>query len=359
VRLLPRDRSLGYLWLVYLGLFLMTPLLRRAGAAEWAATAAALLVFLPLYFRAHWLEGPRLYPIIAGIAVLGPLFIWRNPGASAFFIYAGAFTGHAGGPRVAARLLAGLVGLLAVCVFAMHLPPQVWVAPAVLTPMLGVVSIRQAQTRRADAHLRAAREEIEQTAQVAERERIARDLHDLLGHSLSLIALKSELAAKLAERDPVRAAAEIREVEQVSRQALAEVRVAVRGYRSLGLGAELARAQKVLESAGLTVTVSAPDPAPLAPAQETVLALALREAITNVLRHAQARHCRIALDEGEGRVCLRVEDDGRGSAPEIREGFGLTSMRARIEALGGRLERDGGGGGMRLSISLPAPGRPS
>jgi len=93
-----------------------------------------------------------------------------------------------------------------------------------------------------------------------------------------------------------------------------------------------------------------------------VLALALREAITNVLRHAQARHCRIALAQADGQVCLRIEDDGRGSEAGTREGFGLTSMRARIEALGGRLDRDGGDGrgvGTRLAISLPLTGGPS
>jgi two-component system, NarL family, sensor histidine kinase DesK len=222
-----------------------------------------------------------------------------------------------------------------------------------MTPIIGTVNIRQAQIRRTSL---AAREEIEQTAQTAGRERIARDLHDLLGHSLSLIALKSELAAKLAERDPARAAAEIREVEQVSRQALGEVRAAVRGYRSLGLAAELAYAQKALEGAGLAVTVEGQPPARLAPAQETVLALALREAITNVLRHAQARRCQIHLGEADGRVCLRIHDDGRGLAEGTREEFGLTSMRERIEALGGRLDRDGAGRGTRLAISLPLSG---
>src|SRR6185436_16122242 len=246
VRLLPRDRGIGYLpylWLVYLVLFLVAPVLRRASTAEWAVTLAALPVFLVLYFRGYWLEGRRLYPIIAAIAALGALFIWRNPGAVAFFIYAGAFVGHVGPPRTAARVLAGVVALLVICVFAMHLPLSTWLPGAVMTPIIGTVNIRQAQIRRASL---ASREEIEQSAQTAERERIARDLHDLLGHSLSLIALKSELAAKLAERDPARAAAEIREVEQVSRQALGEVRAAVRGYRSLGLAAELAHAQKAL-----------------------------------------------------------------------------------------------------------------
>ena len=355
MRLLPRDRGIGYLpylWLVYLGMFLVAPVLRRAGAGEWAATLAALPVFLALYFLGYWLDGRRLYPIIAGIAALGALYIWRNPGAVAFFIYAGAFVGNAGPPRTAVRLLAGVLALLAICAFAMHLPLPTWLPAAVMTPIIGTVSIRQAQLRRTNL---AAREEIEHTAQTAERERIARDLHDLLGHSLSLIALKSELAAKLAERDPARAAAEIREVEQVSRQALGEVRAAVRGYRSLGLAAELAHAQKALEGAGLAVTVEAQPPAQLAPTQETVLALALREAITNVLRHAQARRCRIQLAEADGWVSLCVHDDGRGAAAGTGEEFGLTSMRQRIEALGGRLDREHDGG-TRLAISLPLSG---
>ena len=137
-------------------------------------------------------------------------------------------------------------------------------------------------------------EEIEHLAKVAERERIARDLHDLLGHTLSLITLKAELARKLVDRDPQRAKQEMLDVEQTSRAALADVREAISGYRGEGLAAELIRARKTLETAGISVDSDIAE-LPLTPAQETVLALALREAMTNVVRHAQARRCSVQL----------------------------------------------------------------
>jgi two-component system sensor histidine kinase DesK len=194
-----------------------------------------------------------------------------------------------------------------------------------------------------------AQEEVERLAKTAERERIARYLHDLLGHTLSLITLKSELAGKLIEDDPERAGREIREVERISREALREVRTAVAGYRSAGIAEELERTRLALEAADVQLEYFAA-PVELQPAQETVLALALREAVTNVIRHAAARTCRVALEQTAVEVRLEVRDDGRGgSAPE---GIGLASMRERVEALGGRLERPAGNG-TSLRIVLP------
>jgi two-component system, NarL family, sensor histidine kinase DesK len=186
-------------------------------------------------------------------------------------------------------------------------------------------------------------------AMIAERERISRDLHDVLGHTLSVIVLKSELASKLATTDPARAAEEIRDVERISREALAEVRAAVQGYRSAGLAAEVSNARRVLETAGVQLESSLDSPS-LPPAQEGVLAMALREAVTNVVRHARAGVCRLDLRESGGWCEMEVADDGRGGS--LPEGNGLSGMRRRIEALGGTLELDGATG-TRLRIRVP------
>ena len=197
--------------------------------------------------------------------------------------------------------------------------------------------------------LRRADEEIEHLAKLAERERIARDLHDVLGHTLSLITLKSELARKLVDRDPDRAKQEMLDVENTSRAALSDVREAIRGYRSEGIFAELARARAALETAGVTVECQTAT-LPLSPAQESVLALALREAVTNVVRHADARRCQVRLF-GEKQLCrLEVADDGVGG--DAPEGNGLRGMRERLEAIGGSLERITQDG-TRLVIQLP------
>src|SRR5438105_13442886 len=124
-----------------------------------------------------------------------------------------------------------------------------WLWPVIFTVLIGAANVHQQQRSAANARLRLAHDEIEHLAKVAERERIARDLHDLLGHTLSLIILKSELASKLADRDIERARNEIRDVERISREALTQVRAAVRGYREGGLRRELDSAREALDTA--------------------------------------------------------------------------------------------------------------
>jgi two-component system sensor histidine kinase DesK len=183
---------------------------------------------------------------------------------------------------------------------------------------------------------------------VAERERIARDLHDVLGHTLSLIVLKAELASRLAGRDPERAAAEIRDVERVSRKALAEVREAIRGYHAT-LEDEVARAGSLLRAAGIHAGLAVQLP-PLDRAREEAVALALREAVTNVVRHSGATTCAVRLSASGDACTLAVEDDGRGGI--AAEGHGLRGMRERVEALGGTV-RWACRRGTTLTVTLP------
>lgn len=213
----------------------------------------------------------------------------------------------------------------------------------------GGINLHFAEVSRGNARLRITQQEVERLAQTAERERIARDLHDLLGHTLSLITLKAELAGKLVARDPARAEVEIRELERISREALKEVRSAITGYRSEGLPAELARARLALESSGIQLEYFAV-PVELPATEETVLSLALREAITNLIRHARATTCRITLEQTEEETRIEVRDDGQGAAAP--DGVGLSAMRERIEGLGGRLEHRVGNGTV-LAMALP------
>jgi two-component system, NarL family, sensor histidine kinase DesK len=339
MRLLPDDPEIGwipYVWLIYLFPILAYPAASRASALQWGWTLAGLAAFLVLYFRSYWLEGARALGCAAGILLLGVLSSPFNPGAGTMFVYAAAVVAKAVRPRAAWALLGGIEAVLLLEAVLARLPLLTWVPAAVFTLLIGAVCIRGAEVQRANVRLRVAQEEVERLAKTAERERIARDLHDLLGHTLSLITLKAELAGKLIERDPERAGREIREVERISREALREVRTAVAGYRSEGLQAEMGRARLALEAAGLRFEYFA-QPVELDPEAETVLSLALREAVTNVVRHAGARACRIALEQTAEETRLEVRDDGRGgSAPE---GIGLASMRERVEGLGGRLER--------------------
>jgi two-component system sensor histidine kinase DesK len=357
MQLFPKDPELGwtpYAWLIYLVPFLITPLPKRASALEWALTLAGGVVFLALYFRGYWYRDRRILWCAGGILLLGVLFSPFNWGACAFFIYAAAFVAHAGAPRLSWALIGVILAVLALETWLAGLSPYVWIPGSVFSLLIGGISVHDAEVRRANAKLRMAQQEVERLAQTAERERIARDLHDLLGHTLSMITLKSELAGKLIDRDPDRAGREIREVERISREALREVRSAIAGYRSEGLQAELARARLALESSGVKLEYFT-QPVEMEPVRETVLALALREAVTNVIRHAKASTCRISLEVIDEEVRLEVRDDGRGG--RTPEGIGLSSMRERVEGLGGRLERRTDGG-TALLIALPRQGPP-
>lgn len=185
--------------------------------------------------------------------------------------------------------------------------------------------------------LRAAREALARRAVLEERLRFARDLHDLVGHSLSLIALKSELARRLLPAHPDEAAREVRDVEQGARDALRHVRAAVTGYRQPTLAGELDAARELLAAAGIDAEVRA-EAALEAPALDALLAWTVRESITNVVRHSRARRCRIVVARGDGRVRVTVEDDGRGVADAVPAGSGLTGLAERAAALGARLD---------------------
>ena len=351
MRLLPKDDELSwtpYAWLIYIVPFVATPFAReRQSTAEIIATLAGLAVFLVLYFRGYWARGREQVLIAAALVLMGIVYWPGNAGAGALFIYAAAFAGFQKQYAIRYIALIALIVLVEAWLLDMNFYRAAW--PFIFTIIIGGINMHFSQVSHANARLRLAHDEIEHLAKLAERERIARDLHDLLGHTLSLIVLKAELASKLAERDVERARTEIRDVERISRDALAEVRNAVRGYRSGGLQAEVDGARTALAAAGVALQVDV-EPVVLSPAQEAVLALALRESVTNVIRHADAKRCTIALHVAPGACVVSIADDGRGGNQPF--GTGLTGMRERIEALGGTLTRDGSRG-TTLTISVP------
>jgi two-component system sensor histidine kinase DesK len=204
--------------------------------------------------------------------------------------------------------------------------------------------------------LRAARAEIARLAVAEERLRFARDLHDLVGHNLSLIALKSELAGRLVRAAPDRAAAEIGDVERVARRALDEVREAVAGYRQPALDDELDGARELLAAAGISCQIDR-DAALLPPPLDAALGWVVREGVTNVIRHSRARHCLIRISHATGMIRAEVSDDGRGAASTTMttgNGNGLAGLTERVVGVGGRLTAGPlVEGGFRLHAELP------
>lgn len=349
----PKNKDhkwIPFIWLPYFGFFLLQPVLERASRKLWLLDGIGAVFFFIFFFGMFWDRHSRQWFHIAGMLALGVLLAPVNGGAATFFIYAGAFAPFLAGTELGAvRMLLAISAIAATETWALHLGWWFFLYAAGFPLLIGGGNIVFAARNRANEKLRKANDEIEHLAKVAERERIARDLHDVLGHTLSVIILKSELAGKLIDTDPERAKVEIRDVERISRAALADVRITIRGYRNHSLEAEIKQAKATLETAGVAVKSEEIDLV-LTPVQESVVALLLREAVTNVVRHAQARNCQLRLAPMNGSCLLEIEDDGRGGL-EV-EGNGLRGMRERVQALGGTLERVSGVG-TKLRIQFP------
>src|ERR1700694_3545816 len=219
--------------------------------------------------------------------------------------------------------------------------------------IVGLAAVARRFLLEANRQLTLAREQIARLAVGEERLRFARDLHDLLGHSLSVIALKSELAGRLIKSAPGLAAHEVEDIETVARGALREVREAVAGYRQPTLAAELAGANEALAAAGIEYHVDQ-DHTPLPPAVEAVLAWTVREGVTNVMRHSQATRCAIRIINVDRHATVEVVDDGRGGVPEA--GSGLRGLQERVVERGGALTAQSRPHeGFRLRVTLPLP----
>lgn len=341
------------MWLVFLSFFLFQPVLGHAAAREWIITGVASAVFITLYFGIFWSRPPLSYFLLSAMAAMGIGLASFNQGSSVFIIFCSSFIPWiAGTTRRAMGILGLLILVLAIDAAFFHAPVGFWATSIVVALGVAGSNIHFAEKSRADTKLRMAHEEIEHLAKVAERERIARDLHDVLGHTLSLIIVKSTLAGKLIDRHPEKAKDEIADIEKASRDAMAEIRSTLRGYSNYKISDEIQRAKLTLASAGILAESDTVDIS-MSPAQESVVALIMREAVTNIVRHSHARNCRLRLASENGACVLYVEDDGRGGLQE--EGNGLRGMRERIEALGGTLVRDTASG-TKLKFEFPLTG---
>jgi two-component system sensor histidine kinase DesK len=347
-----RRINLIYLVFVFLPL-LLDPSLRR-DAKPWLASLAAIAVFLPLYWRSYAVQQRQLLLYAIAMAVIGSALTPISFGGNTFVIYALATVGYGFSLRGSALFFCAVClaygGVLSLSGLPLWLLLPVAMIGGVV--MIGAVFGRIQSQR--NAELRLTQDEVRRLARMNERERIGRDLHDLLGHTLSLIAIKSELAGKLMTRDAGAAATQISEIESIARKALGEVREAVSGIRASGFTAELAAARLSLLSAGVSLDARIPALPQLASDIEAALALSLREAVTNIVRHAAADRVEVELQADPRSLALSISDDGRGTS--IKPGNGLTGMRERIEQLGGRLNVDSAPGiGTRLRIWLPLP----
>lgn len=338
------------IWLAYLPLFFLPWFLNAPSPPEIAGGLIGLCIFLGLYFASICEQGLRLIAYAVATLVLSFALAYAQSNWTVISIYAATMIGELRPTRRASILL----GVFAVATTIVGLfigqPALYWALGVFLMIMVGIAAISRSALEDKNYALAQAQDEVKQIAAVAERERIGRDLHDLLGRTLTLIAIKADLAAKLAPRDTAKAETEMREVAAAARNALAEVRAAVAGMTGASLGREIASAQTALAAAGITCVVEG-DAEKIEQGAGAVLAMALREAITNVIRHSGARTCRILLTRAAKGLQLTVSDDGDGEA--VREGGGIGGVRSRLAAAGGGLTVTGDADGTRLIARLP------
>ncbi|HET7472363.1 MAG TPA: sensor histidine kinase [Candidatus Limnocylindrales bacterium] len=310
--------------------------------------------------------GPSAVAVSALLVIALALCLYRpDAGWFAFFYYASvaASTIRLGRLAVAMMVAAGL-GAAGAFVVINGDPGAAFIQGLSVT-VIGTTVYSAVAVRRTNRQLVAARHELARLAVADERARIARDLHDTLGHSLSVITLKSELAGRVLDAQPRRAKAEIADVERVAREALASVRETIRGVRQPSLANELAGARSTFAAAGIEARVE-PAPEGLPDAVDAALAWAVREGVTNVVRHGDARSAEIVVEHNAGQAAVEIRNDRRPTVPDApalpdphasgtaASGTGLAGLRERIALIGGRLESGPTpDGGFRLRVTAP------
>jgi two-component system, NarL family, sensor histidine kinase DesK len=337
--------------LVFLLYYLLPWLWRPPGLLQIAVSMAALAIFLPVYLFAYRVRGRPLILACTSILAIGVALAPLGGGWTVFPVYAAAAAARLRPHRLGLRFIAGL-GVATVVTGLAWSQPVLWWAPGViLLVMVGGAGLSREAFYEQTRALVASQAEVRRLAGIAERERIERDLHDVVGRTLTLIALKADLALRLSDRDLPAAQGELRAVAEAARAGLSEVRAALAGQVGGGLAHEVSASLAALETAGIEAQLVG-DPDALPPDAGAVLAMTLREAVTNVMRHASARRCRLEVSVDATGARLVVADDGVGGL--LREGNGITGMRKRLVAAGGTLSLHAGGEGIRLVAAVPA-----
>jgi two-component system sensor histidine kinase DesK len=320
---------------------LTAPFRSRAEALTIGFTSLTVLFVLAVLITSpsvpRWPAWCRWATLLAeGVVTYLPLLFLFNEWAGMAGFFAGATLLLASG-WVAWALFAAAVGSMFVLPLLENLGPYLVAYFTLSTLVIGLVVFGLARLSAIISYVHATRGELAQLAIIRERMRISRDLHDLLGYSLSAITLKAELSKRLVDVNPAQARDELAELLDISRQALADVRTVAHGYRSISLAKEAASVTSLLATASITASVEVNCGA-LDERADTVLATVLREAVTNVLRHSTAQTCRISANRVFDVIELRILNDGvPASAASSQHQGGIANLTARLEAIGGKL----------------------
>jgi two-component system sensor histidine kinase DesK len=368
-------RLYAYFWLICLVFPIFSLIQTHPRGNSLLFAVLGLIVFIATYFWVMWPHplndrartrlGLRTsIAIITGLTIL--VFVLSTMYGSSFlwlFIGVSAIAGIMLSFRNASIVVFGLTLLtLGISVTASNgIANANWlqiIPLALLVRGLGLDMIGFVRLSDALRELQRAREQLAQQAVIEERLRMARDLHDLLGHTLSLITLKSELAGRLIEKDLNKATQEIHEVERVARQALRDVREAVAGYRQLSLRGELDGVHQILESAGIECSIEY-ETQLLPQRLDAVLGWVVREGVTNVIRHSRAKHCLIHIHSTDDTIRAEISNDGdpHHESATVERGSGLSGLAERVANEGGQLEATvqslPDGPSFRLTVEIP------
>lgn len=333
----------------------------------------AVLVFIALYVYSYAYERGRLYCILGMLLIVG-LFCYSDEASVYMAFYPAPVIGMLKGRRQFGIAIGGLAALFVSTIWYWSLYDDtdalLQFIPAMVVmlfiPFALIVGRRSKELRQ---KLNLANEEISRLSKNEERQRISRDLHDTLGHTLSLITLKSELAEKLILKQPERAVQEVRDIQATSRAALRQVRELVSGMSAVKLRDEVDQAKRILAAAGIVLERGESDwerelPSPLL---DNILGMCLRESVTNIVKHSRARVCTVRLEWEPGKLKLIVMDDGIGVSksseaagprpPDIGDGLvggnGLRGMRERLKLIDGDLVLESVGRGTVLTFTVP------
>lgn len=336
-------------WMIPLGLYACTLFVLPMPKWAVAGSIAGLLALVALWIWARRLEGVALMPLVVVAAAIGMALASGGGAWSLFFAYGASLSGRLRPRAAAVGTMMALATTLAAFGTLRSLPVLEWGPGILFGATAGMAAMHRRDLEEKNDALARANLEVRHLAAVAERERIARDLHDLLGQTLTLVAIKADLANRLVGRDDVGASREVTDIAAAARTALAEVRAAVAGMGNSSFSAELARAASGLRTAGIAAVLPR-SMATVSPGGEAVLAMVLREAVTNVIRHSGAASCQVGIERHGTEVRLSVTDDGDGTS--LIEGWGLAGMRGRLAAAGGDLTLTGGREGTRLTATM-------
>jgi two-component system sensor histidine kinase DesK len=353
-KLLPADLDqpfAPYIWLVYLFIFFTSLAAYHPLEHSYLYASIGTVLFLIIYFNGYWTSSKRIKWNILAILVIGTLMTVMTPGASVFFVYAGAFCCNLGSTKKAFTGLFIISVWIGIMSLIGEFGPFFYVPAVVFTLMIGGVNIYQHDIGLKRKELILSQQEVRHLARTSERERIARDLHDLIGHTFSVITLKAELANKLLDKDVDRARAEISALETISRDALSQVREVVTGYRTSDLSTELAHAKYVLESNDIAFGYQF-DEIEFDHNINKELAIILKELVTNILKHSAASRVDVKVTQQENRLFLNIEDDGVGFVEGSQDGFGLQGISERVTKLNGKFSIQSING-TKVNISIP------